>query len=65
VFVGNAWDPQEGRETPWIDIARQLAGDKGVEELGPRQDHAARAPRRSRGSSRRPKRRCCCCSTRC
>lgn len=35
VFVGNAWDPQEGRETPWIDIARQLAGDQGVAELGP------------------------------
>src|SRR5437762_9161344 len=35
VFVGNAWDPQPGRETPWIDIARQLAGDKGVELLGP------------------------------
>jgi len=34
VFVGNAWDPQEGRETPWIDLARQLAGDKGVEVLG-------------------------------
>ena len=34
VFVGNAWDPQEGRETPWIDIARQLAGDRGVEALG-------------------------------
>ncbi len=34
-FVGNAWDPQEGRETPWLDIARQLAGDKGVKELGP------------------------------
>jgi hypothetical protein len=34
VFVGNAWDPQEGRETPWIDIARQLAGDKGVQTLG-------------------------------
>ena len=33
-FVGNAWDPQEGRETPWIDIARQLAGDKGVQEIG-------------------------------
>ena len=33
-FVGNAWDPKEGRETPWIDIARQLAGDKGVKELG-------------------------------
>ncbi|MGH8725876.1 MAG: DUF499 domain-containing protein, partial [Burkholderiales bacterium] len=35
VFVGNAWDPQAGRETPWIDIARQLAGDEGVEALGP------------------------------
>ena len=34
VFVGNAWDPQSGRETPWIDIAHQLAGDKGVEALG-------------------------------
>lgn len=33
-FVGNAWDPQEGREAPWIDIARQIAGDKGVKELG-------------------------------
>ena len=35
VFVGNAWDPQVGRETPWLDVARQLAGDKGVEALGP------------------------------
>ncbi len=35
VFVGNAWDPQDGRETPWIDIARQLAGEAGVRELGP------------------------------
>jgi len=35
VFVGNAWDPQPGRETPWIDIARQLAGDEGVAILGP------------------------------
>ncbi len=35
VFVGNAWDPQPGRETPWIDLARQLAGDRGVELLGP------------------------------
>ncbi|MGA2404907.1 MAG: DUF499 domain-containing protein, partial [Syntrophobacteraceae bacterium] len=33
-FVGNAWDPQDGRETPWIDIAWQLAGDKGVSQLG-------------------------------
>ena len=35
VFVGNAWDPAEGRETPWIDLARQLAGDQGVAALGP------------------------------
>ena len=41
VFVGNAWDPSEGRETPWIDLARQLAGDKGVEMLG---DAAKSAP---------------------
>jgi hypothetical protein len=34
VFVGNAWDPREGRETPWIDIARQFAGERGVQELG-------------------------------
>jgi len=33
-FVGNAWDPQPGRETPWIDVARQLAGDAGVALLG-------------------------------
>ena len=35
VFVGNAWDPGEAHETPWIDIARQLAGDAGVAVLGP------------------------------
>src|SRR6476620_11127415 len=35
VFVGNAWDPGPGRENPWIDIARQLAGNAGVEALGP------------------------------
>ncbi len=34
VFVGNAWDPAPGRETPWIDLARQLAGDAGVAALG-------------------------------
>ena len=34
VFVGNAWDPTEGRETPWIDLARQLAGEQGVAALG-------------------------------
>jgi hypothetical protein len=36
VLVGNAWDPREGRETPWIDVARQLAGDAGVAVLGPK-----------------------------
>ena len=41
VFVGNAWDPAEGRETPWIDLARQIADDKGVEMLG---DAAKSAP---------------------
>jgi predicted AAA+ superfamily ATPase len=34
-FVGNAWDPQEGRETPWIDLARQLGGAEAVAHLGP------------------------------
>ena len=34
VFVGNAWDPSVGRETPWIDLARQLAGEEGVAALG-------------------------------
>ena len=34
VFVGNAWDPADGRETPWIDLARQIAGDRGVDALG-------------------------------
>ena len=41
VFVGNAWDPAQGRETPWIDLARQLAGDRGIEALG---DAATTAP---------------------
>ncbi len=35
VFVGNAWDPQPGAETPWLDLARQVAGDAGVATLGP------------------------------
>jgi len=34
VFVGNAWDPQKSRETPWLDIAYQIAGEKGLELLG-------------------------------
>ena len=34
-FVGNAWDPRPGRETPWLDVANQLAGPEGVALLGP------------------------------
>ena len=29
VFVGNSWDASPGRETPWLEIADQLAGDAG------------------------------------
>jgi predicted AAA+ superfamily ATPase len=35
VFVGNAWDPHDGLDTPWLDLAHQLAGDDGVRALGP------------------------------
>ena len=38
-IVGNAWDPHLGRETPWLDLAHQLAGPDGIAALGP----AARA----------------------
>ena len=34
VFVGNAWDPQDGRESPWMDVAYQLAGPEGIAVLG-------------------------------
>ncbi len=34
-FVGNAWDPRKGQETPWLHIAHELAGEKGIEALGP------------------------------
>ena len=33
-FVGNAWDPSDGRETPWVDLAGQIAGEAGVDALG-------------------------------
>jgi len=36
VYVGTGWDPQEGSETPWIDMPRQLADEEGVKALGPR-----------------------------
>ncbi|MCL4785388.1 MAG: DUF499 domain-containing protein [Verrucomicrobia bacterium] len=29
IFVGNSWDRAAGRETPWLDIADQLAGESG------------------------------------
>jgi len=34
-FVGNAWDPRPGCETPWLDLAERLAGAEGVRALGP------------------------------
>jgi len=53
VFVGNAWDPQAGRETPWIDIARQLA-DHAARNRGDRAGfpgrRGARAPPLRRGA---------------
>ena len=33
-FVGSAWDPAEGKETPWIDVIRQISGAKESETLG-------------------------------
>ncbi len=63
VFVGNAWDPQPGHETPWIDLARQVAGDAGVAALGVAAETTPPAPRRSAGCSPPPMRRCCCSST--
>ncbi len=29
IFVGNSWDAKPGLETPWLDIADQLAGERG------------------------------------
>ena len=34
-FVGSAWDPRDGNQTPWIDLAWQIAGERGVDLLGP------------------------------
>ena len=42
VFVGNAWDPSEDNPNPWVDIARQLAGEDGVRLLG--EEGKAKAP---------------------
>lgn len=33
-FVGNAWDPQPGRETPWLDLAERLLPGQGAAVLG-------------------------------
>ena len=59
VFVGNAWDPQEGQETPWIDTLpvslRATAASRRWARLRRR---PRPAPNPSRGSSKRPARRC-------
>jgi len=34
VFVGNAWDPNGVRQTPWLDLAWQLGGEAGIAALG-------------------------------
>jgi predicted AAA+ superfamily ATPase len=34
VFVGKTWDPHDGLDTPWQDLAHQLAGAEGVRLLG-------------------------------
>ena len=42
VFVGNSWHAEPGRETPWLDMAEQLAGDAGRQALG--EEARVRAP---------------------
>ena len=65
VFVGNAWDPAEGRETPWIDLARQLAAI-GVSPRSARPPRPRRRePKHWPGYSPPRTLPYCCCSTRC
>ena len=33
-FVGSAWDPAEGRETPWTYVLRQISGERWSEDMG-------------------------------
>ena len=33
-FVGSAWDPSEGKETPWTDVLRQVAGERWSGAMG-------------------------------
>ena len=30
-FVGSAWDPADGKETPWTDVLRQISGERWSE----------------------------------
>ena len=32
-FVGSAWDPAPGKETPWIDVLRQISGERWSETM--------------------------------
>lgn len=48
-FVGNAWDPRPGCETPWLDLAERLAGLEGIKALGP---SAQKAPPGTEGLAR-------------
>jgi len=65
VFVGNAWDPQPGHETPWIDIARQLGGTRESRRSARRRGPRRPGPIRSRASFKLPARPSSSSSTRC
>ena len=54
VFVGNAWDPQDGKETPWIDIARQMPETRELRAWARRLKRRLREPKRSANSFKRP-----------
>ena len=46
VFVGNAWDPAEGRETPWIDLGAPTGGrSRASPRLAPRRGPRRREPK--------------------
>ena len=57
-FVGSAWDPRDGNQTPWIDLARQIAGERGVDLLGPNAGTSPPGPGPWEKYSQRPTDRC-------
>ena len=53
VFVGNAWDPRDGRETPWIDLAINWPGPRRSPSWARRPRQPLREPRPCASCSRR------------